>query len=152
MWLRSCPSPVRRHSGFGNLRPRGSVAMGAYHSLLLPSLLDLAMKYVELRRIRGRLVPLARGRVLEVGCGSGRNLPYYGHRVKELWAIDPSPALLSKAYRRAKDLPFVVEFLERTADTNQRDEQSFDRSEERRVGKEWVRKCSSRGSPYQEKK
>src|SRR3546814_7597757 len=100
--------------------------MGAYHSLLLPSLLDLAMKNVELRRIRERLVPLARGRVLEVGCGSGRNLPYYGHRVKELWAIDPSPALLSKAYRRAKDLPFVVAFLERTAETIPMDDQSFD--------------------------
>src|SRR3546814_5849095 len=126
--------------------------MGAYHSLLLPSLLDLAMKNVELRRIRERLVPLARGRVLEVGCGSGRNLPYYGHRVKELWAIDPSPALLSKAYRRAKDLPFVVEFLERTAEAIPMDDQSFEDRKSTRLGKEWVRKCSSRGSPYQEKK
>src|SRR3546814_13527450 len=44
----------------------------------------------------------------------------------DLWAIDPSPALLSKAYRRAKDLPFVVEFLERTAETIPMDDQSFD--------------------------
>src|SRR3546814_6059136 len=44
----------------------------------------------------------------------------------DLWAIDPSPALLSKAYRRAKDLPFVVEFLERTAETITMDDQSFD--------------------------
>src|SRR3546814_10953648 len=97
--------------------------MGAYHSLLLPSLLDLAMKNVELRRIRERLVPLARGRVLEVGCGSGRNLPYYGHREKELWAIDPSPALLSKASRRSKDLPFLGELLDRTAENIPLDDQ-----------------------------
>src|SRR3546814_19490025 len=87
----------------------------------------------------------------------------------DLWAIDPSPALLSKAYRRAKDLPFVVEFLERTAETIPMDDQSFDavvttwtlcsvsdidvalremqRSEERRVGKGWVSTCISRWSP-----
>src|SRR3546814_20679787 len=91
--------------------------MGVYHSLLLPPLLHLAMNNAELSRIRERLIPLARGRVLEVGCGSGLNLPYYGHRVKELWAVDPNPALMSMDYRRAKALPLALEFLERTAET-----------------------------------
>ena len=100
--------------------------MGLYHSLLLPPLLDWAMKNDELRRIRERLIPLARGRVLEVGCGSGLNLPYYGDDVKELWAIDPNPALISMACRRAKDLPFSIEFLERTAETIPMHDRSFD--------------------------
>src|SRR3546814_10419275 len=78
---------------------------------------DVCSSDLELSRIRERLIPLARGRVLEGGCGSGLNLPYYGHRVKELWAVDPNPALMSMAYRRAKDLPFAIEFLERTAET-----------------------------------
>lgn len=89
--------------------------MGVYHSLLLPPLLHLAMKDAELSGIRERLIPLARGRVLEVGCGAGLNLPHYGHWVQELWAVDPSPALMSIAYRRAKNRPFAIEFLERTA-------------------------------------
>src|SRR3546814_2767665 len=100
--------------------------MGLYHSVLLPPLLHLAMKNAELRRIRERLVPLARGRVLEVGCGSGLNLPYYGPKVKELWAVDPSPALMSMAYRRAKDLPFAIEFLEHTAASVPMADRTFD--------------------------
>lgn len=100
--------------------------MGLYHSVLLPPLLHLAMKNAELKRIRERLIPLARGRVLEVGCGSGLNLPCYGRDVKELWAIDPSPALMSMAYRRAKDLPLAVEFLDCAAEAIPMDDRSFD--------------------------
>lgn len=100
--------------------------MNIYQSVLLPPLLHLTMKNGELSRIRERLIPLARGRVLEVGCGSGLNLPYYKANVKELWAIDPNPTLMSMACRRAIDLPFTVEFLECTAETIPMDDRSFD--------------------------
>ena len=100
--------------------------MGLYRSLLLPPLLHLTMKNGDLTRIRERLIPLAGGRVLEIGCGSGLNLPYYRQDVKELWAIDPNLSLMSMAYRRARGLPFTVEFLDRTAETIPMDDQSFD--------------------------
>ncbi|MBI2737098.1 MAG: hypothetical protein HYX38_11215 [Rhodospirillales bacterium] len=52
--------------------------------------------------------------MLEVACDSGLNLPSNGHEAKELWANDPSLALMGMGYRRAKDLPFAVEFLDCT--------------------------------------
>ena len=54
--------------------------MGFYDKYLLPKLLNLAMKAPEMTRLRRQLVPLATGRVLEIGVGSGLNLPFYDHQ------------------------------------------------------------------------
>ncbi len=49
-------------------------------------------------RTRAKIVPLASGDVLELGCGGAANLAYYDwYRVKSLLGIDPSPALLDRA-------------------------------------------------------
>ena len=74
--------------------------MGFYARWLVPRLIDLAMRNAHLAEYRRRTVPLARGRVLEIGVGSGRNLPLYGDGVTELFAIDPSSELLHLARRR----------------------------------------------------
>ena len=50
--------------------------MSFYSEKLLPHLLDLAMRNRDLAAYRQRLVPSARGRVLEIGIGSGLNLPF----------------------------------------------------------------------------
>jgi ubiquinone/menaquinone biosynthesis C-methylase UbiE len=55
------------------------------------------MRSEELLPHRERVIRAAEGRVLEVGIGSGLNLPYYGAGVREIHGIDPSPALLAKA-------------------------------------------------------
>ena len=54
-------------------------------------------RLVEYRR---RMVPQARGRVLEIGIGSGLNLPFYGGQVASIHGIDPSAALLRRAGRQ----------------------------------------------------
>jgi ubiquinone/menaquinone biosynthesis C-methylase UbiE len=52
---------------------------------------------------RQRLVPGADGRVLEIGIGSGLNLPFYSGRADAVVGLDPSQALLSLARKGATD-------------------------------------------------
>jgi ubiquinone/menaquinone biosynthesis C-methylase UbiE len=85
--------------------------MGFYQDHLLPHLLNLAMKQKEMTAHRRSLLPAASGRVLEVGIGSGLNLPFYSGEVSAVVGVDPSARLLRMAQRAAKDLPFPVEFI-----------------------------------------
>ena len=85
--------------------------MNPYERWLLPFLIDLAMRNREMRRCRERVVPRARDTVLEIGIGSGLNLPFYGSSTRRLLALDPSPQLLGMARKRAAKVRFPVEFL-----------------------------------------
>jgi len=61
---------------------------------------------------RKKVVPLAKGRVLEIGIGSGLNFPYYdSSNVDYVWGLDPSDQMRKMAERRMIDLPFEVEFM-----------------------------------------
>ena len=90
--------------------------MGFYGTYVLPRLVELAMKNKAADQERARFVPRASGVVLEIGVGSGLNIPVYGAAVRKLYALDPSPELLRMARPRAKRAGFPVEFLERSAE------------------------------------
>jgi ubiquinone/menaquinone biosynthesis C-methylase UbiE len=91
--------------------------MGLYGRLILPKLVHFACSLKPARRQREKVVPLARGRVLEIGIGSGLNLPYYdATKVTRLWGLDPSPELQALAAKAAKAAPFEVELLGLEAD------------------------------------
>ncbi len=63
-------------------------------------------------RQRKKVVPRARGRVLEIGIGSGLNLPFYdASQVSKLWGLDPSPEMTRMAETAARSAPFEVEFI-----------------------------------------
>jgi len=66
---------------------------------------------------RSRLVPLAHGRVLEVGFGSGLNLPFYGPRIDHLYAVDPSRELWRLAARRVAAARVRVDFIRASAES-----------------------------------
>ena len=65
------------------------------------------LEKLGLARLRSRLVPHARGRVLEIGVGTGANLPYYPPSAC-VTAIDESPDMLSVAAQRAEALGACV--------------------------------------------
>jgi|SRR6516225_9516339 hypothetical protein len=73
--------------------------MGFYQDEIVPILINLTMRRRDLAAYRSRIVPSADGRVLEIGIGSGLNLPFYSHNVKDLIGLEPSPRLLSMVRR-----------------------------------------------------
>jgi ubiquinone/menaquinone biosynthesis C-methylase UbiE len=85
--------------------------MGFYNDVLLPRLLDQAMRKEDLIGYRRRVVGAAQGRVLEVGIGSGLNLPFYGPGVTEIIGLEPSRALIEMASRRSRANDKRVSFL-----------------------------------------
>ena len=68
--------------------------MGFYHDRIIPWLIHLSMRQPRYAPYRSRVVPAASGRVLEIGIGSGLNLPFYSNKVSELIGLDPSAKLL----------------------------------------------------------
>ena len=85
--------------------------MGLYDRFVLPRQVSLAMKRSMLAERRAALVPRAKGTVLEVGIGSGLNLPYYSHAVERVYAVDPSPQLLAMARSNARKAKLAVELV-----------------------------------------
>ena len=69
--------------------------MGFYEDRILPHLVHLSMRQDTFLAYRRRLVPAAQGRVLEIGVGSGLNLPLYTDAAEHVVGLDTSPRLLS---------------------------------------------------------
>lgn len=90
--------------------------MGIYSKHVWPFILDLAMRNKEAARLRAAFVPQARGDVLEIGIGSGLNLPFYSSEVRHIYGVDPSVELQRMARRRARCVPMKVEFLTQSAE------------------------------------
>jgi SAM-dependent methyltransferase len=90
--------------------------MGLYEKLILPRLLNAAMRDRRLAPYRLRAIGPARGLVLEIGVGSGLNLPLYGPAVDRVFALDPSSELLRVARKQAVDALVLVSLLQASAE------------------------------------
>lgn len=101
--------------------------MGFYQKHVLPRLIHLSCGVKPVRRQREKIVPRAKGRVLEIGIGSGLNLPFYGaDNIDKLWGLDPSTELLAYAERAARDVRFDVELIPGSAENIPLDDASAD--------------------------
>jgi len=90
--------------------------MGLYRKYILPRATHFACSLRPAMQQRARVVPLASGRVLEIGIGSGLNLPFYAPgMVEHLWGLDPSRELWALAQANRESVDFDVEFIEAPA-------------------------------------
>ncbi|HUG40371.1 MAG TPA: class I SAM-dependent methyltransferase [Longimicrobiales bacterium] len=105
--------------------------MGIYRDRLFPLLLGWVSRHFD--DDRRRLLGEARGRVLELGVGTGASLGFYGEAVDEVVGIDHSPAVLRRAAERLRrkeageaGLPHAVILAEADAQALPYDDASFD--------------------------
>ncbi len=79
---------------------------------LYPIVVDVFGNPKPVRRLREKIISLARGEVLEIGAGSGANFPCYDSRkVTRLYALEPDPRMVTLARRKAGICGFPIEFL-----------------------------------------
>lgn len=84
-----------------------------YERLVLPRLVDRVCGTRVIERQRRAVVPQARGEVLEIGFGSGLNLPYYDRgQVGRLWALEPSAPMRALAAGRIAAAGLDVRLLD----------------------------------------
>ena len=83
-----------------------------YARCIAPYLVDAGCSANAFAHMRRRMIPRAEGVVVEVGFGSGLNLPYYdAARVALLVGVDPDGTMLGLAGPKSRSLPFDVECL-----------------------------------------
>ena len=90
--------------------------MGFYNDVILPRLCHLVMGNRRLVPYRERVIGSAEGRVLEIGIGSGLNLPFYRPAVREIVGIEPAPQLIAMARQVAERTRMPVTFIEESAE------------------------------------
>lgn len=87
--------------------------MNFYDKHCLPYMLDLACGLRPFKKQRRLMVPKAEGRVLEIGIGSGLNLPYYDpQKVEFIWGLEPSEEMRVKAHKNLSKSPIEVRWLD----------------------------------------
>lgn len=101
--------------------------MSFYERYCLPLVLDFACGLKPIRKQREKVVPLARGEVLEVGIGTGRNLPHYdAANIEKIWGLDPATDMHRKARNRLAGSRLDVELMPLSAETIPVEDARFD--------------------------
>ncbi|MBG0845610.1 class I SAM-dependent methyltransferase [Pseudomonas chengduensis] len=101
--------------------------MGLYDRHVLPYLIDFACGMGAVMKARSQIVPLAQGRVLEIGIGSGLNLSFYDpQRVVVVVGVDPSADMQRLARERAAHCQVPVEMIALELVQIQAEDASFD--------------------------
>jgi SAM-dependent methyltransferase len=88
------------------------ILMPFYRDHIYPHLVRRLGDPKPIREVRRRIVPLAQGKVLEIGVGPGVNFVYYDPaRVSKVYALEPNPTMIQLAAAAARGTALDVEFL-----------------------------------------
>lgn len=103
--------------------------MGLWERYAVPGLISAACSSKPIMKQREKVVPLASGNVLELGCGSGTNFGYYNSAtVDRLYALEPAPGMVKRARKTAANMQISksIEFLETGAEAIPLEDNSID--------------------------
>lgn len=115
-------SALRPYEVFAILRAE----MGLYSHHIFPRLMDWVMAGEEFRRLRTELLAQVHGEVLELGIGTGLNLPHYPKTITWLHAVDPANLLPKIVTERGASQSFPIRIQHVTAESLPYDDRSFD--------------------------
>ena len=86
--------------------------MNLYNKYILPKFLNCACGSKPINYQRQKVVPLAKGKVLDIGIGSGLNIPFYNSdKIDIVIGIDPSHELIELAKELANDSKASIDFV-----------------------------------------
>jgi ubiquinone/menaquinone biosynthesis C-methylase UbiE len=101
--------------------------MGIYENHILPHVINCACGLKAVQKQRQKVVPQAKGRVLEVGMGSGLNLPFYNpENVEFVWGLEPSEGMRKKAQANLDKAKVDVKWLDLPGEQIPLDDDSVD--------------------------
>ena len=89
----------------------GFPRMGLYSRYFLPCVIDAAMKRRPLAELRPHVLADARGDVLEIGFGTGLNLPHYPPHVRRLTVLEPNIGMRRRSMRRIESSSIEVDVI-----------------------------------------
>ena len=83
-----------------------------YEKKFLPKICNCCCSLGPIQKQREKIVPLAKGIVLEIGIGSGLNIPFYDkNKVSKIIGLDPSEELNEMALNLAKENSLDINFI-----------------------------------------
>ncbi|MBT8139198.1 MAG: class I SAM-dependent methyltransferase [Gammaproteobacteria bacterium] len=101
--------------------------MSFYEERILPHVINFACGMKPIGQQREKVVPHARGRVLEIGMGSGLNLPYYNRdQVEFVWGLEPSQGMRRRAQKNIATSNMDVRWLDLPSETIPLDDNEAD--------------------------
>jgi len=83
--------------------------MGFYSRLIFPVLCDFALDTPQVAKLRQELLSEVSGEILEIGFGTGLNLPHYPEQIRKITAVDPNPGMHRKARKRIEQSGIEVD-------------------------------------------
>jgi len=101
--------------------------MAFYENYILPHLINCACSSPPILKQRAMIVPQCTGTILEVGMGSGLNLPYYdADKVNHIWGLEPSAGMRRKASKNLAQSRIPVSWLDLPGENIPLEENSVD--------------------------